>query len=493
MKNKLKILFLFCFAAMLFFSSCEKEIYDNAKSQSQQITNLNIQKINYSKLISNKKVVERLKKVALKKLPNNIAQRAVYNEEFNVMIDTTNIIQIISDTEQSFTFSIVNYSDIFKFENLVLVSKNEGSFDAYITEYNLTQQDLDILANGGSLENIELTSITNIDEASKMELGPCVTIESMCYNNAGETIFNNGESGNDCHGMGFYVTTINVDCFLGSGGGGGTTGGYNNPSGNTSGSTTTGNTGGSNTHGGGNGSNNSNPIITSPIFEFEEEESCDLINKLQLDTNFKNRMFGLVYSANNYSMEITTVLTDNPDPHPTNNFTYSVPFSGDPYNPSMTYSADTNMVAVIHSHYDGLLSIFSATDLQDLYLNLKNYPAITDNIFLAVVTASNTAYLLQIKDRTAFIAFGDKHLSNDKDRKKFEKETMFEKYKISQNASNKTNEDGFLKMMSNLNMGASIASANLTTLGTPSSSLFNRWDKKKWDKKTGTVKSTKCN
>lgn len=203
MKNKLKILFLFCFAVMLLFSSCEKEIYENAENQSQLSKKLSIQKIKYSQLKSNKKIVEKLKKVASKKLSFSIAQRAVYDEDLEVLIDTTNIVKMQSDSEESFTFNIVDYTDSSNKENLILVSKTDGSFDAYIAEYNLTQQDLDILTSGGTLLDIKPTSISEIDADSKVAVsGPCVTSYtysfSACYNSSGNIISNNGELGNDC-------------------------------------------------------------------------------------------------------------------------------------------------------------------------------------------------------------------------------------------------------------------------------------------------------
>ena len=227
MKNKFKFLIASVSIAMLFLSSCEKEMYDDAIYQSQQPQNLSISKISFKELKSNKKAVQKIKNVMTKKLPSSLSQRAVYNEDFGILIDTTNIVQMVSETEQSLTFNIVDYTDSTKKENLILVSKDDGSFEAYIAEYNLTQQDLDILASGGTLENLQPTNISEIENASKIAVsGSCVMTSTytvgMCENANGDIIENNGNLGNDCVGNWFdveyQVISIDYSCISQGGG-----------------------------------------------------------------------------------------------------------------------------------------------------------------------------------------------------------------------------------------------------------------------------------
>ena len=198
MKNKFKLLIASVSIAMLFLSSCEKEMYDDAIYKSQQPQNLSISKISFKELKSNKNAVEKIKRVMTKKLPTSIANRAVYNEDFGVLIDTTNIVQMTSATEQSITFNIVDYTDSTKKENLVLVSKNDGNFEAYIAEYNLTQQDLDILASGGTLQNIQPTSISEIESMSK------IAVSSSCMSTSSSTEYIcNPSNGGESYSFGF--------------------------------------------------------------------------------------------------------------------------------------------------------------------------------------------------------------------------------------------------------------------------------------------------
>ena len=202
MKNKFKFLIASVSIAMLFLSSCEKEMYDDAIYQSQKPQNLSISKINFKELKSNKNAVEKIKHVMSKKLPTSIANRAVYNEDFGVLIDTTNIVQMTSATKQTVTFNIINYVNSSKKENLVLVSNNDGNFEAYIAEYNLTPQDLSILANGGSLQNIQPSSISEIESTSKIAVSSsCISISTytvgMCSDANGNSYENIGNNGND--------------------------------------------------------------------------------------------------------------------------------------------------------------------------------------------------------------------------------------------------------------------------------------------------------
>ena len=70
---------------------------------------------------------------------------------------------------------------------------------------------------------------------------------------------------------------------------------------------------------------------------------------------------------------------------------------------------------------------------------------------------------------------------------------MYKKYNIHQNSTNQTNEDGFLKMMADFNMGISLASSHFNATDTPSLNLFNSWTKLKWDKNSNQKITSKCN
>lgn len=136
----------------------------------------------------------------------------------------------------------------------------------------------------------------------------------------------------------------------------------------------------------------------------------------------------------------------------------------------------------MHSHYEGLLSIYSVTDLQDLYLKILN-DQVTDDFFSALVTKSGTRYLLTILDRDKLIAFGNKHLSSDQKIRNLSK-LCSSKYNIKISNSNDVNEKGFMKMLTQMDIGLNTFKAN---------SSFSDWQKLSYSNNTNTLTSSGCN
>lgn len=176
----------------------------------------------------NKNAIEGLKKAINKKNPSAVNARAIYDEEFEMYIDTTNIIVNETPDSESITMSVLSEEDLTKIENLVLVLNEDGGYKAFLSEYILTQAQIDIITNGGTLENVTPTSITDLDSTSKISItGPCIHLNTITYDTCtdsdGNTIIHQGDSGNDCEGNWGTVTyeTISVDlhCLSGSGGG----------------------------------------------------------------------------------------------------------------------------------------------------------------------------------------------------------------------------------------------------------------------------------
>ncbi|HET8884936.1 MAG TPA: hypothetical protein VFM70_01140 [Salinimicrobium sp.] len=151
-----------------------------------------------------------------------------YNEEFEIFIDTTNVIVTESDTEKSITMSILKDQDLTKVENLVLVLMDDGSYKAFITEYSLSTEDLEILASGGNIANAIPTLITEIDSGSKIHVsGECsVTVNytvRSCKDEDGNWQADNGQSGNGCASnfgalVTYQIVTIDMYCMAQGGG-----------------------------------------------------------------------------------------------------------------------------------------------------------------------------------------------------------------------------------------------------------------------------------
>lgn len=307
------------------FFSCEKEeISNNDLVTNKKQNNYQLKKVRFSQLKGNKKAFDKLVEARIKKNPS-LEYRGVYNSDFGVFIDTTNITLIESEDSHSYTFQIIN-ENIQEFENLILNYKNNGDYSAYISKYNLNQEQINNLIDSGSLTNIAPTSISEVNSTMSIPVSgngsDCVDIitysTNMCYNSQGNLMESNGELENGCVGMSFpvehMIMVIDADCMSGGGpggydGSGGDNGGYNPGSGGTGGfggntggtGGTGGNTGGNTGGTGGNignppndggNSNNpieivdegNNPIVTTPVINLSKTE-IKLLNSLSPTQN----------------------------------------------------------------------------------------------------------------------------------------------------------------------------------------------------------------
>lgn len=310
MKQRINFLLLLPIVAILFINCEKEEISNNDLVTHQKQNNYQLKKVRFSQLKKNKKAFDKLVEARIKKNPS-LEYRGVYNSDFGVFIDTTNITLIESEDSHSYTFQIIN-QNMHEFENLILNYKDNGDYSAYISKYNLTQEQINNLIESGSLTNIPPASISEVNSTMSIPISgegsDCVDIitysTNMCYNSQGNLIESDGELGNGCVGMSFpveqMIMVIDADCMSGGGtggydGSGGDNGGYDSGSGGTGGFG--GNTGGTegNTgnppNDGGNSTNpidivddGNNPIVTSPVININKTE-VKLLNSLTPEQN----------------------------------------------------------------------------------------------------------------------------------------------------------------------------------------------------------------
>lgn len=214
---------------------------------------------------------------------------------------------------------------------------------------------------------------------------------------------------------------------------------------------------------------------------------CNNIKKLQNDLEFKSKMASLINSARQWSFEKLHTIYNKTSPTSTANFDYQ-DFQGNPQTPTANYIGNTNMQGIIHSHYEGLISIFSIGDLQDLYEKMLNNQ-ITDNFFIAVVSESS-AHLINIHNRNDFIQFGNTYLN--KQEKIDDLMRMFEKLDIKNNNDSVTNENGFLKFLSKFNIGLNLSTIEFGINTPPSANLFNTWNKRRYNTNTREFETSTC-
>ncbi len=501
MKKKLKKLFyLSLLLSGLIIAGCE--LQEDVIEQHNHQHELKLSQKRFRELLEDKNFTTAFSKIPKQKvLTTNILGRTQMEDKYGFTIFDTPVNVMESDTLIAYNLLIKrdikskgNYV-----ENLVMnIFPQKNRTDAYIIKYVFDGTTEINPENFFELEKKYVVTpiIFNnepFDEIAKQNM-ECIRIQELqCCDDPDGTW-------GGCHGItaacsnssSYSWMTVDVVCNTSGGAGGGYD--YSGAGG-----------GGPDPHqGGSNGNTNPvynnptppcDPRVNCPVLEDTTQignTPCDIIKNLQKDTNFKARMSGLIEPARNWSLERVTVVNENSNPTTTNNYTYAN-YDGNINSPTAEFTIFTNSAGYIHSHYAGLGSVFSGEDLQYLYQLLKNNPTYFDNIFLGLVTSSNTAYLLQIENRAEFIAFGDKYLADKKKLDNFIQDKMYKKYNIHQNSTNQTNEDGFLKMMADFNMGISLASSHFNATDTPSLNLFNSWTKLKWDKNSNQKITSKCN
>lgn len=482
MKKKIKILSALSLTMLLLFSSCEKDLYDEA-IQTERNIKISRVSIKDPAVFNNRNLMFEIQKVKEKQTLEQASSRIVYDSINNFYFDDENGLKIESGEYESYTFKIYRDIENNDLENIIFTSKTNGEFDSKIIKYSLNEEQKENILNN---ENVDLSNVsTQISSLSKVLYIPCFEFihHPAQINSAGGVEFS-------------YIEVVEVDCpdeggggVGGNGGTGGGTGEYNGPTGPI-GSPWEGSSG--------EGGYGSDPILTSPNGGHATGNTantpCNLIKNLKKDVEFKNKLASFKNSAATDNFEKYSVVYNDPTPNTTagqeDAYDYE-DFQGAEDAQGGAYTGNSTMQGVIHTHYEGLTSIFSPDDLQDMY-NQMIYPDITDDFFIGVVTAQGTAYILQVVDRQAFINFGNEHLSSDERIRNFT--SKFYKGKYNLTSSNRANnEKNFLKMMDDLGTGLSLSGTTYMPSATTSPNLFSNLQVKTIDDLTQNVKNTNCN
>ena len=305
---------LFFLLVVLSLTNCEKEIelenYNNTSPQER----IKIETVSKSFIEQNLKVVEALNKFKEKNTILTQNERTVYSETHGFIINTESAIYIENNYFHSFTFEMYSEeSNVNLLENFVLTSQDDGTYQAYIYQYNVeTINDFNdnfitinsytkiILPNNlefiSNLLNREENNnpcridywsgpgsngyYTSKEECQEVANGTCTihhsVINENCNENETENI-NEDDSGGTTYGI--------VDVYVYNG----TTGNYElwDPNNNT--------TTGTNTNGGG---TNYNPPTNATVPHISAGQY--LVNTLQLNSFTDTELISWILDRDNF-------------------------------------------------------------------------------------------------------------------------------------------------------------------------------------------------
>jgi hypothetical protein len=263
-----RLLFLIVFFT---FSSCEKDLYDEAIQQKSRLT---IKKISLDELskTDNAKLFKTVDLISLKKKDEH--SKIVYDSKNKFYFDDANGKEIeTSDGYKSFTFQIyTSHNDsLAKVENVLFTEKSNGEYDAYRVKYDFTEKELETLSKDElSKLKVEYTYITTSSKPNKTSKASynCFEISEWSSYPAHQGDLK-GDFGYDGEWVVLAVvcgktnTEIQTSTDTGTGNSGWSTGTFSNTgSGNTNGSTTSGG------------------VYTSPVIT----PGVQFINSLNFDT-----------------------------------------------------------------------------------------------------------------------------------------------------------------------------------------------------------------
>ena len=405
MKKKIKILSALSLTMLLLFSSCEKDLYEEA-IQTEKNIKISRVSIKDPAVFNNRNLMSEIQKVKDKKSIDQATGRIVYDSINNFYFDDENGLKIEDGDLESYTFKIYRESNIesYDIENIVFTSNENGNYNVDLVKYELTEIENTKISNG---EFVDLSLNTQVTSLSRFNIDPCFKIVSfpVSYN----------EEGGVTYSMNILVE---IPCPDGGGstgtgtGSSGGSGGYSGPSGPIG-------SPGNGTFS--EGSYGSDPILTSPIGGNAGGSStlaspCKKTkNQLEKYAALKPALVTLAGTTSAsqengiYIYDTTTSTTANPVQNLPSATIAGVTAVGLP-NPT----TPNKYTVIAHTHDasgplgTGSYSIFSWQDLTRLAELIHDGHIDNDNFVFYLATADGTIYALTTEWSTAFADYFDR-------------------------------------------------------------------------------------
>lgn len=205
MKNILNYLCKLALLSVLFsLISCEvqEDVLKNSTQVKFKKTYLSL-----AELKSNTKLISKINEIKSKKTFTD-SGRLVYNSEYNFFIDEDRVLKMEYGDKATYTIPILKDFNDNKLENLLLVEQVDGTYEPFISKYNLNQNDYLNIEAGLTVQELEIkTSIIPLAERRSFTI----------YNLGGGVcgVFDHFTTDSEGHIISFIY--IVVDCPLTSG------------------------------------------------------------------------------------------------------------------------------------------------------------------------------------------------------------------------------------------------------------------------------------
>lgn len=207
MKNKFKTylkLGILLFGISITFTNCEKDDSPNINTTRNSL--MNIKRISLNNFENKDAVNKSIDEVTLK--GNNTLNRIVYDSANDFYIDTDDIILMEQEGYHWLTFSVTRDNGT-GLENLILKHNiTDNSYTSYIAEYEITEDEIDLIRNGGNIPDI----------VNKMNIYPLTNFNTNILAR-GPIIHHNADGSCYVHGSSYYgpdgeilIEEIPVDC-----------------------------------------------------------------------------------------------------------------------------------------------------------------------------------------------------------------------------------------------------------------------------------------
>ena len=212
---------------------------------------------------------------------------------------------------------------------------------------------------------------------------------------------------------------------------------------------------------------------SSPISGLPGQNPCDKIKKVGKNQKTKDLMEDLKTKTGD-DKEHGSVLVEE------NNVITPFPVTGNPGQKGIDFNVTGQVDGFIHSHYNGLLSVFSLDDIfgmAQMYTNGNIYDMNT--FVVGVVTASGTQYLMVIDNPTKFGTFANSIMNGNQTNSialnAFE-DAFKNVFNINPANNGAANEANFVKLLDKMNTGLKMLKgsadlSNWSTLNQNSSGL----------------------